>query len=496
MSSLLAKIGLPSAIGIYLDGGTVYVSQAVAGPFGAVEVARHSETGEPDQLLNTLEQQLARLPGCRGLSYTRVAIGIANERTYFSTRPVQAAGADATAQVLLREALRSSNVAVDDMVVDVIKRQPDNRPVASLVSCKKSYVEPLINATKDHRIHLVRMEPAASALLRTAAKKHRARRGAKIVLRIFLGADRILAVLAANNLPVVWRQFNLPRGDEASAIVSAARALSTVGGHCGIDSNLGAVMVHGRADLQRLVDLGWIEKTTGTAVQWFDDPALEGPDIAQGVACGALREREPGFDLSQSLKPRVSLWALFPLREASLQMALLVLLGLFLFFRSKDLERAHAEIVTQNATNSVALLPVAELNKEKSELLQKVTAVHKFLDTRVSWTSYARDLTERLPDNVFLTSFQGDCELPSSSKKGRTVKPKKGLVLRGAVSIPHDGLIPYEIDRLLATLREHEMLKRDFPEIELADLKQFKRAADANAQAIFTVVCLPKSRKK
>jgi hypothetical protein len=73
---------------------------------------------------------------------------------------------------------------------------------------------------------------------------------------------------------------------------------------------------------------------------------------------------------------------------------------------------------------------------------------------------------------------------------------KKSLILRGAVSIPQNGFVPTEIDRLLNTFREHPMLKRDFPVVELVDLKQFQYAADDVPLAAFTIVCLPKGTQK
>ncbi len=47
MKSLLAGIGLPKAIGLYIDEGTVHLSQVVSTPWGPVEVARDSHTASP-----------------------------------------------------------------------------------------------------------------------------------------------------------------------------------------------------------------------------------------------------------------------------------------------------------------------------------------------------------------------------------------------------------------------------------------------------------------
>ena len=47
-------------------------------------------------------------------------------------------------QVLLHEALRSSNVSASEMVVDVVNSEPDKRSVAGIVSCSKKYLSGLV----------------------------------------------------------------------------------------------------------------------------------------------------------------------------------------------------------------------------------------------------------------------------------------------------------------------------------------------------------------
>ena len=45
---------------------------------------------------------------------------------------------------------------------------------------------------------------------------------------------------------------------------------------------------------------------------------------------------------------------------------------------------------------------------------------------------------------------------------------------------------------MLDSLRENELLKHDFPLVELADIKWFQPFIGAKPTAFFTVVCLPK----
>ena len=258
-------------------------------------------------------------------------------------------------------------------------------------------------------------------------------------------------------------------------------------------------MLHGRPELAQLLDVQWVEEQLGVPLEWYEGPSLDHPQIAFGLALGCFplgRHDQYAFDLAGSLKPRLSLWQLFPWREAALQAALLACMAAFLVYRLCILDGSCATAQAHNTEHVwMESVPEVELEKQKRELQQKVTAVKKFLDSRIIWTSYGRELAASLPDSVFLTSFQGVSELGTGGSKQGQAKPKKSLVLRGAVSIPRDGLIPREIDRFLNTLRAHSMLKRDFPVVELADLKQPQETGGETSFAFFTVVCLPKNGK-
>ena len=50
MKWLLARIGLPKAIGVYVDEDTITLSRIVATPLGPIEIARQSETFEEENL--------------------------------------------------------------------------------------------------------------------------------------------------------------------------------------------------------------------------------------------------------------------------------------------------------------------------------------------------------------------------------------------------------------------------------------------------------------
>ena len=113
-----------------------------------------------------------------------------------------------------------------------------------------------------------------------------------------------------------------------------------------------------------------------------------------------------------------------------------------------------------------AKVPTAKLQDEKKDLEQRAEALRTFLSTRVLWTAHARDMAARLGPAIVLTSFQGAAEL-----EGGKGKAKQSLALKLSAPIKKAGAMPEEIDGFLRTLRDDPLLKRDFPEIEMGDLR-------------------------
>lgn len=496
MKSLLGRIGLPKAIGLFVEDHTVTLSLVVSTPFGPVEITRQSEEATPDDLASVLKRW-GRLMGGKG-RFPRIplAVGLPAGRTYFTTRPIQRPDSDVAPKVLLREALRSSSISVGNMAVDVVKAKPDKRAVASIVSCDNERLATILAGLRECGVRPLRAEPAPCALLRAGMNRHRGRRGAKLSVRIFANDARALSILVADKLPVAWRFSHLDRGDEASAVLSAVRSLTAVSKDCGIESPLDAVVLHGRSDLMRLLDVDWIQSQIEVPVEWIADPPLDDSQVAFGLALGCLNREERAFDLSHSLKRRASPWELFPWREAAVQIGLVLLMLVCLVERYRVLRDSYGRVRTRQTEHAwLGSIEEPQLIQEKNDLRQRVAAVEKFLAGRIPWTSYERELAACVPDNMFLTSFEGVSKLQPKGNRSGQGRPDKSLVLRAAVTIPDDDPVPKEIDHFLDTLRAHEMLKRDFPVVELADLKQVPGTRDQDATASFTVVCLPKTGK-
>lgn len=497
MKALLAKLSRRRAIGLYIGEHEVAVSHVASTPLGPVTLAHRAESYAPDQLAAVIERLLAPLVDRRNRHRLPIAVGLPAMRVFFSTRPIKTTNTEASPQVLLHEVLQSPSLSIDDMVVDLIKTVVGKRQLASIVSCRRKYLTGVLAALDECGVRPVRAEPAPFALLRAAMQQHRAPRKARTVLRILLGEAQGMAVLAEANLPIVWRSFDLPRGDEASAILSAVRCVQTLSKPCGIDSALDAVMVHGRGDLRAQQDLPAFFQQMGVLTLWVDEPSLDNSAVAFGLALGGRDQKSHVFDLAKTLKPRPSLWEIFPWGELALEGSLLACMGFLLTSHSWNVDESYRAVQAANLRYEwLASTQEPQLQKEKKELGQKVEAMHKFLATRILWSSYTHDIPARLPADASLSSLQGDSELELiGKKKGGGKKLMKSLILKGIAPIPKGGSMPLAIDGFIDSLRGHPLLKRDFPLVELADIAWFQPPVGGRPFARFTVVCLPKVLK-
>lgn len=490
MKALLAGIALRREIGVMIDEHEIAVSQVATTVFGPVELTRVATPYEPDRLAAALERVVKPLLPRKKLARMHVAVGLPMLRVFFSTRPIQYDFRDASPQVLLHEVLQSPMINIDDMFVDLIRTQPGRRLVASIASCRKKYLSGVLAALEGCEIRPSRVEPAPCALLRAAVYRHRSPQRAKEVLRIFLGEARALAVLTARDIPLIWRSFDLPPGSEAKAITSAIGSLAILGKYCGTEAECDAVMIHGRPDLGSLSGLTAGGSSPGLGVIRCEGPGLDNTSIAFGLALGCHPNVE-AFNLARSLKSRDSIWEIFPLGGTIAQVLILLLSLFFLTSRLRGEKAAYQVARAEDRRHTwAASLDETRLEKEKTELEQKVEAIRTFLATRIVWSDYIHDIAARVSPDVKVLSFSGKCELELMDKKRDAgMKPKKTLVLRLASPIPRGGSMPVEIDRFLGSLRSDSLLMRDFPVVELADLQWNQPTQREPPHASFTVIC-------
>ena len=489
MKSLLAKYALHKAVGVCLNEHEVTVSKVAFTPLGPVEVASTSEPFTPDTLADVLKKLLEPLLGRK--HRVPVAVGLPSSRLFFGTRPI--AGSELTAEAMLHKSLCSPTISIDDLTADMLVGTVRKLPVASIAACRKKYMVGVVAALNRLGVRLVRAEPSPCALVRTAVAQRKFPRRGKTTLCVFLGTAQGLAAVVVDGRPLAWKTFALPAGAESAAILSAARTLQTQGKNYGVESALDYAIIHGRADLHERLQQEQLPSKLSIRVVWQDGPALDGAAMAYGLATGCLNQNAKAFDLSRQMKARASIWEIFPWWDLTYASLLVAWLGVTLFAHSSKLEEDYMVVRTQSSSHKCLVSGESKNLKKKTEnLVKKVEAVYKYLNTRILWTEYTRDISIRLPAEAMLSTFTGEWILESGRKTRRAAK--KSLLFRAIVPQMADGSAPREIDEFLEELRHDPLLQRDFGSVRLTDIKRSLSRDRKSTVAAFTVVCLPKAK--
>jgi hypothetical protein len=487
-------VAFRKSIGVYVADRELTVRLVGLGPLGLVELDGGATTYDPEDLPAAVESLVkAMIPAKRSIR-TKVSIGLPPIRVFFAARPLQLTDKDAAKTDLLHDLLKSSNVNVDDMEVDLIRAQPGKRSIAVILASRRKYLSALMAAFSAFGVRPHRVEPAPFALIRLAAARHKPPRKARTIVRVFLGPTGGVSVLQSGDLPIAWRAFELPPGNEASAVVGAVKALTIVARFRAEIGACDCVLLHGRPELAEALAADAVRQALGRTVRHHPDPPYDGPSIALGLALGGAVGEE-AFDLGRALKPRASFWETFPVGDLAMQAALLACATLFLASKADAARHALRLVLKDTAKHPwMKKADDARLDKERKELEAKVAAIREYLSTRIQWAAYTRNASAKLPEALVLRSFSGLYELDGG--KGKPAG-KKSLVLKLTAEIETGRSIPRSVDAYLEALRRDPLLQRDFPSIELADLKWNQpKVKGAGALAEFAVNCLPAEKPK
>lgn len=475
-------------LGLYVGDSELTLSELALSPFGTVEVSTQTLPCEHDDLPGAIDQLLRPHRQGKKPRPLKIAVGLPAMRVFFATRPTVSSDRDASPALLLHGVIRSSDLNPEDMEVDLLRGQPGKKPLTSLAACRRKYINWLVGIFSELGVRPYRVEPAPFALLRVAAKELKPPRKVTTVIRVFLAERQGVALLMQGSMPLACRSFELPPGEEASAIRSMAFAMRVVGRHSGDGASPEALLVHGRTDLREALQGDEVAGFLGYPVLHVESPSYTPEFIARGLAMGC-REDELAFDLSRNLKERPPLVEVIPFGQIAAQTAVLASLTWMLSGHLRDTRQAY-DMVHRECAGHTWMAKVADdaLTKEKADLEQKVTTVKGYLDTRVLWSTYTREAASLLPDNMVLRSFDAMGELPGGkNSKG----PKKLLQLGLSAPIPQGLKMPKEIDNYLDALRSNKTIKREFPQVGLGSLRWAEAKAGSAPQANFTVDCMP-----
>lgn len=455
MRAVLSRIATHRAVGLALGEHELTISKVASTPVGPVVRASTTVPYTAETLPEVLERVLLPLLGRK--RRTPLAVGMAYSRVFYATR--RATGGDGSESEQLQGALSSANLSVDDFVIDSRRGQSNKLPVMRIAACRRNHMAQLVNLLRNLGIRPHRVEPTPCALVRLAERQYRGPRRAKTVLRVFLGSTHGLAVLIDGGLPVAWRTFGLPQGTEARTILSAARGLTTLSQHHGLELSLDYVIVHGRTDLHERLQAEQFPTEIETRVIWKAGPTMSSTDAALGLALGCFAPDPKAFDLSRTLKPAPPIKEIFPWGELAAAGALIGAMTLLLSLHLVKLEESHVNLQAKNGQHSYMTgADIAKLEKEQKTLESKIDAAKKFLESRILWSTYTSDMSSRLPPHSTLVLFSGKNELPNAKKKA----PPGTMQFQGKAPLEEDGSIPRDVDALLSAAAKDPHWKKTF----------------------------------
>lgn len=480
MKAFLTKIAIRKTVGLCLGEHEVAVVKVASTPLGPVVISSSTEPCTPENVAEVIERLLVPLVGRK--RRVPVAVGLAGSRLFFGTRLTPTSG-EAKPEAELQKALYSSNLPADELVVDLLRGKVNKLPVAHLAACQRKYMTNVVAILSQLGVRPFRSEPSACALVRLAERQHRSPRRSKAVLRVFLGAAGGLAVVVSDGLPLAWKPFTLPAFEEGFAILSASRGLALQQTHYGIEAALDYAMIHGRADLHERLQKEGLPTEIGTRVIWCEGPALDGAATAFGLALGCLSQDIKAFDLSRSLKARAPIKEIFPWKELGFAAGLIGCMGVVLSAHAMKLQESYVALRAEN-TQHVCLASAEpdRLESEKNAMENKVRAVRNFIESRISWTAYTRDISARLPVNAVLSEFDGGSPLDDKGKAAYYFR------LRGAAPLSKNDKVPGYVVAFLGAIPNDPLWKRDFASI-VTDIKLPLNDKKELTRIDFTINC-------
>jgi Tfp pilus assembly protein PilN len=472
------------AVGVYFAEGRLTITATAWPPFGSRGVAPAAvpiEGTSPGKALAAwLESHLTP----RQRRHVPVCIG------FFTSRAIETAPEQAPTSEALLSMVGASWIDGADAVADGIRLKLGGTPAYSIAACRRELAEDFLQGLKDCGATKSRIVPAPWAVQTLGRCKGRPRSW-KVFIQVVLTNSGGLAVLVVHGHPLLWRRF-VSAGQDFAELISAVRHLQVYARQNLAIRDIAGIAVLGPMTAAEAENL---TAEIGLTVVARDPRQFNEGEFSHLMAVCATRDGHESLDLLRSLRPPATLREMFPQKLVIIMAAAIGAMGLFLQSTLWSLEGDYRSVKRQNASYKwAAKMRTADIETEKKALQAEVSAVENFLTTRIIWSNYLRDLPTRLPRNACLTDIIGEFEIEDASKKKRQRKASRDLTLRGMAQFANRGSAPKEIDAFLESLREVSLLKKDFPLVNLAEIKWRKEGAQDIA--LFTVLAVPPEKAK
>ena len=476
------------AIGILCGRKHLHGCRSSTTVFGTVRHEFASATIENDDLATALQTLLVQFDLGEP---TPIAAVIPTSECYFATRPINAGGGNASPRTLLRESLRSSAAKLDQLAIDVLNWQADRRSLVGIVAAPLERVESVREAmaATEHPLH--RLEPVANVLVHSAADPEKGERD-RLVTRVFLGEENLLAVMTKGKRAIHWQSAVLPQGDEGTGIVSLVRSVEAAYSACGLEKSPEAVVIHGRPALQSLIDRQWLEQNLPDDYRWVAGPSMSPQDIAQACADYCWIQDAGEFNFVREAKPPVKLRQVVPYKEIALYLLAACCLAFVLYERSAKVQSDY--LALQSNAPSLALEDTNPRN-ERDQLNARAGSLSNFLDKRVKWSSMLSQIIAELPEGTRLTGIRGSAVMAQKRKRAVKSVPTT-LLLNAECTLDEDGQVPESVSDFVESVQQLESVTSHFDRVELSDLRRKVSQESGVTGAEFSIVLTTSSKAK
>ncbi len=493
MAGIYTKIRWGRAVGAYLGKGRIVLTEVASTPVGTVVLSEHCQEIKQDDPGTALKEWLETHLTLRQRRLVPVCVGLAPEHAFFTTCFLDGEQKDAISPLELLEACGVSCAwDKEDTAADYVEAKLSGNHVYSISATKRKIAEQVLSALEEIGIRKSRLEPAPWSLLKAADRQGKPPKKWKQAIRVLLDESNGMAMLVVDGRPVLWRRFAIGEKDPALSIASAIRTLQVHASQKLDVGNLCGVFIQGTIAEGLLKR---VEDETGMPVM---SAAGDGPTEKQyslALAISMKKDEAPSLDLLKLLRPPPNIRDIFPWKLAALILFLGGCMAFMLWNKSTELLGQYKIARRQNASYKWARSQKTNaINKDCKVLGKEVNAVRKFVSTRIIWSNYLRDIPTRLPPDACLSNIWASCELAQMAKKKHKRRVNKSLTIRGMARFVERGGTPREIDAFLESLRSVELLKRDFPLVQLAEIKWRKEGT--SEVALFTILARPRKKGK
>ena len=490
MANVLAKVHWGQALGVYLADGRIVFTEAASSPAGPVTTVSESKDVAAEDVGPAIKAWLTERYSSKKLKNLPICIGLTAEQAFFTTCVLSTEGTEApTTQSLLDACGASGALDQDAASADFVKVKLGGSDAYCIAAANRDRVAAIGSALESVGAKKARLEPAPWSLPQLPDKKAKIPKKWKQYVRVQLTDSSGVAMIMIDGKPVLWRRFTLDE-DPVAAITSAVRFLQVHAAQKLSIMKLSGLLLQGQvAD-----DLGGrLTEETGFETKTGGDEGPTDQQYGLALAAAAKDTDKAGPNLLLSHRPPPTIKDIFPWKLAMFMVVLLVGMGYTLWNEATSLTTDASNIKRQLMTHVWANgTSTRDIVKEKKLLAGEVSAVEKFLSSRILWSNYLRDLPTRLPANACLTNITAFCEMKEMAAKKHVRKTNNSITIRGIAKFSDREKAPPEIDAFLESLRDVDLLKKDYPIVKLAEIKW--RRDGREEIALFTILGMPKGK--